>query len=112
MARQSKDQGVVITDVRHGRSTDIETRQRRYAISMAIRTACFILMFFVPGALLKIICVAGAAIIPGVAVVLANARDNRTPPADLAEPAPEGTLMITPGQVIRGEAEEVHQDPR
>lgn len=79
-------------------------RQRRYVVTMAIRTACFGLMFFVPG-VWKIVAVAGAAVLPGIAVVLANARENRSDPADLHprtdEVVERPQLVAAP--VIRGE---------
>ncbi|GAA1390543.1 hypothetical protein GCM10009599_07360 [Luteococcus peritonei] len=79
-------------------------RQRRYVWTMLLRTACFLLMFVVPG-IWKIVAVAGAAVLPAIAVVLANARENRTNPADLAphdeEPVELPQLGAAP--VIRGE---------
>ncbi|GAB2481092.1 hypothetical protein GCM10027030_13850 [Luteococcus sediminum] len=98
------DEAVPITEVRVGRSDDIEMRQRRYILTMTIRTTCFGLMFFVPG-LWKFVAIAGAAVLPAIAVVLANNRDNRSQPVVRAqEPAP--TLAISPGQVIKGEVDE------
>ena len=47
-------------------------------ITMAIRTACFVLMVVVDG-WLRWVFLAGAAFLPYVAVVLANARAPRTP---------------------------------
>lgn len=97
---------VVITDAMLSKSEDIARRERRYLISMGIRVACFMTMFFVPG-IWKIASVAGAAVIPAVAVVLANARENRTPPARLRDhpddEVAETFPMLEPGHVIKGE---------
>lgn len=82
-------------------------RQRRYVMTMVIRTTCFCTMFFVPG-IWKIAAIAGAAILPGIAVLLANARDNRTHPGDLApqDEEAESLPMLAPGPVIRGEVDD------
>ncbi|MEL4504049.1 DUF3099 domain-containing protein [Luteococcus sp. H138] len=98
------DEPVVITDARLARSDDIEMRQRRYAYTMLIRTVCFVAMFFVPG-LWRWVCLAGASVLPAIAVILANARENRTHPQDLnpSDEEPEVAMpMLAPGPVIKG----------
>ena len=55
---------------------DDSARIRRYLVTMAIRTTCFILMVVVDGPL-RWVFLAGAAFLPYVAVVLANARSPR-----------------------------------
>lgn len=100
----SPDESMVITDARLSQSEDIEMRQRRYAYTMLIRTVCFVAMFFVPG-LWRWVCLAGASVLPAIAVILANARDNRTHPQDLnpLPEEPEVTVpMLAPGPVIKG----------
>lgn len=84
-------------------------RQRRYVMTMIIRTTCFCTMFFVPG-WWKIVAISAAAVLPAIAVVLANARDNRTYPGDIAQPDDEAATMLAlaPGPVIRGEVDETH----
>ena len=57
-------------------AADTEMRMRRYLITMAIRTSCFILAVLVER-WLRWAFVAGAAILPYVAVVLANAVGPR-----------------------------------
>jgi len=106
---RSDDNRVVITDARRSRSEDVEMRQRRYVWTMAIRTGCFVAMFFVPG-LWKFAMIAGAAVLPGIAVVLANARENRTAPGDLviSDDEPLEALALTPGPVIPGEVVDGH----
>lgn len=97
----------VVTDAPTAHSDDLEMRQKRYAISMIIRTSCFGLIFVFHSWWLRIPCVLGAAVIPAIAVVLANARDNRTPPAQKAghEAEQVDAPMITSGHVIPGEIE-------
>jgi hypothetical protein len=58
--------------VRHGTSDDLAQRQRRYLISMSIRTVSFVLAVVTHGPL-RWIFVAAALILPYIAVVMANA---------------------------------------
>ena len=113
MAHKGRTEDVtVITDAPMAHSDDLEMRQRRYAITMIIRTTCFFMIFFVHG-WARVVCVGLAAILPAIGVVLANARENRTPPQQQA-PAPSETVempMLTSGHVIRGEVDP-HWDGR
>lgn len=65
-----------ITDARSGASKELATRQRRYAITMAFRTACFLAMVFTPG-VFRWILFACAVFLPYVAVVFANQANER-----------------------------------
>ena len=60
-----------ITGARPGLSDDVTYRQRRYAISMGIRTACFVLAIFVHGPMRFVLLIA-ALVLPYIAVVFAN----------------------------------------
>lgn len=56
-------------------SEDIDHRQRRYLVSMGIRTACFLLALFLTGhAPLWVVgvLIVGALVLPYVSVVFAN----------------------------------------
>ena len=53
---------------------------RRYTITMAFRTACFISMIFVHGAF-RWVLFACAVFLPYVAVIFANQANQRTNPA-------------------------------
>lgn len=55
---------------------DHDQRARRYVLTMTIRTICFVLMVVFDG-WLRWAFLAGAAILPYIAVVLANAKGNR-----------------------------------
>jgi hypothetical protein len=80
--RKSDPDVVRITAAPHNLEQDIGRRQRRYLISMTIRTLCFIsavLCFRIPwlcGLLL-----AASLLLPFVAVVIANAAAPRVPQA-------------------------------
>jgi len=68
-----------ITEAPGRHSDDLDQRINRYLISMAIRTACVILVFFVSGPL-RWVFVAGAVGLPYVAVLFANAGGRRRRP--------------------------------
>ncbi len=83
MARRRSDQedAVRITTAAESRNADIAVRQRRYLLSMSLRTLCFV------GAIIASlagvhwlwpILIVGALVLPYVAVVLANATTTRS----------------------------------
>ena len=61
-----------ITTAQSGLTLDQAARQRRYFISMMIRTACFILTVLLPSPY-RWIALAGALTLPYIAVIAANA---------------------------------------
>jgi len=68
-----------ITGAQRALSDEQTGRTQRYLISMSIRTACFIAAVIVPG-WPRWILVAGALVLPYLAVVVANAgRENDEP---------------------------------
>ncbi|WP_310530261.1 DUF3099 domain-containing protein [Nocardioides sp.] len=64
---------------------DIAGRQRRYLISMAIRTACVVGAVAVGPGLLRWVLIAGAVLLPYVAVVMANAGNRKDDGFDLRQ---------------------------
>jgi hypothetical protein len=71
-------------------STDLAARQRRYLISMIIRTVCFLLTVVLPSPY-RWFALAGAMILPYIAVVVANAgRETVIPGAHLLTKRPRG----------------------
>jgi Flp pilus assembly protein TadB len=61
-----------ITTAQSGLSLDQSSRQRRYFISMMIRTVCFILAVLLPSPY-RWIALIGAVTLPYIAVIAANA---------------------------------------
>lgn len=55
---------------------DLDTRMRNYAIAMGIRTAAFVLAYFLDGPL-RWVCVGLAVLLPEVAVIGANAANQK-----------------------------------
>lgn len=68
---------VRITTAPMSAADDIAGRQRRYLISMAIRTACVVGAVAVGPGVLRWVLVAGAVLLPYVAVVFANAGNHK-----------------------------------
>jgi hypothetical protein len=66
-----------VTGVRRGTSDDLAQRQRRYLISMGIRTLCFVLAVVTHGPI-RWVFVAAAVVLPYIAVVMANAVGSTT----------------------------------
>lgn len=89
---RSDEQAVRITTAASSRDADIASRQKRYLISMSLRSICFV------GAVVAALSgvdwlwpflIAGAIILPYIAVVLANAVTSRTDAFDLQAPTPQ-----------------------
>jgi predicted tellurium resistance membrane protein TerC len=68
-----------ITSAQQGLSSNLPVRQRRYLISMVIRTGFFVAAVFLPSPY-RWFCVVAALVLPYIAVVMANAgRENVAP---------------------------------
>jgi len=83
---------VRITTAASSRAEDISHRQRRYVISMAIRTLCFVGAVLVGPGWLRWVLFAGALFLPYVAVVFANASEQRDDSIELMPPRPRPEL--------------------
>ena len=105
--RQREAQAAVITSARFSRTLDNNARRTRYLWTMATRVACFIAGCVTPWPWNLALFIA-AAVLPGLAVLLANAIDRRaqptaTPPS-VASAHPELPGPDTlPGQVVEDE---------
>lgn len=78
---------VRITTAPESRAAERDRRQRRYLISMAIRTVCFIGAVAVGPGWLRWVLAAGAAFLPYVAVMMANIPDQRADGVALQDPS-------------------------
>jgi len=96
---------VNITDAHAAASRGQATRQKRYAITMAFRTACFVSMIFVPGAF-RWVLLGFAVFLPYVAVLFANQADSRSEDAVIEHGEPTEALQVTRGdpaaEIIHG----------
>lgn len=75
--RRKRDEAVRITTAGTNPQADISARQRRYVISMMVRTVCFVAAVAVGPGWLRWVLVAAALLLPYVAVVMANAAASR-----------------------------------
>ncbi|TAP27231.1 DUF3099 domain-containing protein [Arthrobacter sp. S41] len=83
-----------ITEARESHSSERDSRVRKYTISMSVRMVCFILAFFFDN-WLRWFFIAGAVILPYIAVVIANGGADLTK----REPAPEFYKAPEPQQI-------------
>jgi len=99
--RSREPEAVRITSAAASRNDDIATRQRRYLFSMAIRTLCFV------GAIVASlagihwlwpILIAGALVLPYVAVVMANAVTTKADGFALVDQGSERPQLGAGGQ--------------
>ena len=120
-AREAPRRGAtaVITDARSGTSKEMATRVRRYTITMAFRTACFISMIFVPGPF-RWVLFACAVALPYIAVTMANQANQRTRGLEVPPGEPSGHPELTTGdqadvingRVVGNEQEQESRDRR
>lgn len=95
----------LITSARFGRSLDLRQRTTRYLITMAFRVVCFITGALSPMPWAVVLLLA-AAILPSIAVLLANAADRRTPPAPEPIAGETERFALTSGEIVPGEVEQ------
>ncbi len=89
----------VITDARVSTSAEMSKRIRRYTITMAFRTACFVSMIFVSGPA-RWVLLAGAIVLPYIAVLFANQANQRTPHGSLTQGVPSDLPQLTAGEDV------------
>ncbi|CAB4938992.1 MAG: DUF3099 domain-containing protein [Actinobacteria bacterium] len=85
--RETPEDVYTITGAQRGLSQEQTGRTRRYLISMGIRTGCVIAAIIVPG-WPKWIFLAGAVVLPYLAVVIANGGRESDEAGDLGVAAP------------------------
>ena len=69
---RKQPEAIRITSATRSQSQDINRRQRRYLISMAVRTLCFVLAIVFRGEPLMWVFIAASFLLPAIAVVIAN----------------------------------------
>jgi hypothetical protein len=74
-----------ITGARPGVRDDVDSRTRRYLISMGVRTLCFVGAVLVGDGWLRWVLIVGALVLPYVSVVFANAGRERVVDLPLSE---------------------------
>lgn len=100
MSPASAPKPTLITSARKRRSLDNDERRRRYLWTMAVRVLCFLAATMTPLPWNLILLVA-AAVLPTIAVMLANAIDlRRAPEVDATELVER--VALTSGETIGG----------
>jgi hypothetical protein len=84
-AQRHDDDAVRITTASTSANADVAKRQRRYLLSMGIRTVCFVGAIVVGEGWLRWALIAGALLLPYVAVVMANASTTKSDGFDLLD---------------------------
>ncbi|WP_406479368.1 DUF3099 domain-containing protein [Streptomyces sp. NBC_01615] len=111
MRKQSKSQVFRITGARQGLDEDVRGRQRRYVISMSVRTVSVILaatLWNVERHVALVALVLGI-LLPYIAVVIANAgRENAPSLPSTFDAAPSRPMIAPPRE--DGSAESVPED--
>ncbi|GAB2453174.1 hypothetical protein GCM10027062_37360 [Nocardioides hungaricus] len=95
--RRKPDEAVRITTAATSPQADISARQRRYVVSMTIRTLCFLAAIVVGPGVLRWVLVAAAVLLPYAAVVMANATSSKSDGFELP-PGQPGAAELPPGR--------------
>lgn len=111
--RAVKVQPPLITSARFGTSLSTDQRAKRYIITMAFRVVFFLAAVVAPLPWNVVLFVA-AALLPGIAVLLGNARDNRPEPTASPVEAERPALTTGGTEVVAGEVidEDAQEDDR
>ena len=89
-----------ITDARAGASVEYAQRVRRYAVTMAFRTVCFLVAVIFAHGWLEWVLFAGAVFLPYVAVLFANQADTKGLKKTVRRGAPADAKQLTTGPSI------------
>lgn len=84
-----------VTDAQEAADKDYRQRVKRYTISMIIRVVCLLLAFVFTG-WLRWVMLGGAVVLPYVAVVIANARNERLFHYEMASMQDSPAPMLSP----------------
>lgn len=104
-----------ITTAHAGASVDTSQRIRRYTVTMAFRTACFILAVTVAHGWLQWVMLAGAVFLPYMGVLLANQANETGRRTPVRESAPDDARQLTTGpeaDYVEGVVIEEDEDER
>ncbi len=92
VAGRGSEEPVRITTAGRSAAADTAARQRRYLVSMAVRTLCVVGAVVVGPGWFRWVLIAGAVALPQIAVVAANAVDRRSDDHQVEAPSPRGQL--------------------
>ncbi|MDN3462131.1 MULTISPECIES: DUF3099 domain-containing protein [Kocuria] len=111
-----------MTSAADAHTTDMSHRMKVYGVQMALRVACIIGVFLIDNLTVRVLLILGAAVLPWLAVMLANRgadRSQRTgsayrPPTRTELPTVAETRDVSPdaGDVVVDGEYTVHHAPR
>ncbi|MGA4955545.1 DUF3099 domain-containing protein [Streptomyces lavendulocolor] len=114
MRKHGSDEVFRITGARQGLADDVRGRQRRYVISMSVRTVAVIAAASLWNVQrhVAIVALVLGAVLPYVAVVIANAgRESAPPQPQSFVPTPDAVRpVLTPGSAPDGSGEQAHTE--
>jgi hypothetical protein len=102
MAREPEP--VRITTAHRGHREEVAARQRRYLISMGVRTLCFLLAVVCIGHWFMWIFLGASLVLPPIAVIIANANAPTDPGGGPDWFEPDSSRAIESGHPTPGEA--------
>jgi hypothetical protein len=96
--RRGRKQDTVyqITEARRGVRDDVNSRTKRYLVSMGVRTACFVGAVLVGDGWLRWVLIVAAVILPYLSVVFANGGRERIEESPLIDHYGEGPAITGP----------------
>jgi hypothetical protein len=86
-----------ITDARAGSSVEMSQRVRRYVVTMAFRTVCFLVAVIFAHGWLQWVLFGGALFLPYMAVLLANQANTKGIQKPVRRGAPGDAKQLTSG---------------
>ncbi|GAB2757951.1 hypothetical protein GCM10027020_07890 [Nocardioides salsibiostraticola] len=95
------DQVVRITTAAENKAADIRLRQRRYLMSMSLRTICFVGAVIVREGVFMWILITAAIFLPYIAVVMANAVSTKSDGFALVPGQPNRPQLSGPSGSVR-----------
>ncbi len=107
MAKGDSEEIFTITDAQRALSQEQTGRTRRYLISMGIRTVCVLAAVVVPG-WPRWLLIAGAVVLPYLAVVMANAGRENDEPGQVGVVPPVRMALPSPSKAITEDGEHPH----
>lgn len=108
VAKQEQQEVFTITAAQRGLSVEQTGRTKRYLVSMGIRTACVLGAIVVPG-WPRWVLLAGAVVLPYLAVVVANAGRENDEPGETGVADQGMRALPSPGIAIEGSPDNVHR---
>lgn len=107
MPKGEPEEVFTITEAQRGLSVEQVGRQRRYLVSMGIRTACVLGAILVPG-WPRWVLLAGAVVLPYLAVVIANAGRENDEPGEVGVAEQGRAALPAPGLALDYR---IHEEP-